>query len=114
MARSAELETSEDGQELKKQRVVALQILVIVAEYANSRDLPKENAEASIQFLDRLNNKIFIEYSLFALLMNRCLTTPGDLLTIDEIKLAARSFASVPPEILISQEFLIFEPHDPP
>lgn len=36
MARSAELETNEEGQELKKLRVVALQILVIVTEYANT------------------------------------------------------------------------------
>ena len=91
--------------------MVALQILVIVAEYQNQRNMKDKPEEYMPTEPGRLIKRIYMKESqgLLQLLIKRSLRVYDEAFTIDEMRLVARAFASLPASELIEANFHVFD-----
>ena len=56
-----------------------------------------------------LTARVFINHGLLDVLMHRCLTDKNVELQIEEVRLIARAFATLPPEVLVSEKIPVFD-----
>ena len=56
-----------------------------------------------------LNKRIFINQNLLEHLIRRCIEDQNGELTIDEVRLIARAFSSLPTEVIVQENLRIFD-----
>ena len=90
-------------------RVVALHVLVMICEFQYAEFVKEKQSDKPGTVGGEITSRIFFSHGLLDLLIHRCLLDKDGDLSIDEVRLIARAFASLPPEALVSENIPIFD-----
>ena len=81
----------------------------MVCEFQYAEFVREKQTDKPVAVGGEITSRVFFAHGLLDLLIHRCLQDKDGDLSIDEVRLISRAFASLPPEVLVSENIPIFD-----